>query len=63
MEFPAANNILKKCRSISAAQQIGLYTFTAYGTINVDHLFQVFLRRSCQPPVKAFGVSATSSSM
>ncbi|KAF8249440.1 hypothetical protein K440DRAFT_660214 [Wilcoxina mikolae CBS 423.85] len=25
MEFPAANNILKKCRSISAAQQIGLF--------------------------------------
>lgn len=23
MEFPAANNILKKCRSVSAAQQIG----------------------------------------
>ncbi|KAL7270235.1 hypothetical protein RUND412_007065 [Rhizina undulata] len=25
MEFPPANNILKKCRSISAAQQIGLF--------------------------------------
>ena len=24
MTFPAANNILKKCRSISAAQQIGI---------------------------------------
>lgn len=23
MEFPPANNILKKCRSVSAAQQIG----------------------------------------
>lgn len=25
MEFPPANNIIKKCRSISAAQQIGKY--------------------------------------
>ncbi|CAZ81446.1 unnamed protein product [Tuber melanosporum] len=25
LEFPASNNILKKCRSVSAAQQIGLF--------------------------------------
>jgi len=28
MTFPAANNILKKCRSVSAAQQIGLPTLS-----------------------------------